>query len=56
MVKKYVLVEPSGLYFVNPSFWSWGLTKDIHKATTFNSYIEAKNKKEEIEKCRHAFL
>jgi len=37
---KYVLVEPSGKYFKNPSFERWELTDQIEDATVFGS-IEA---------------
>ena len=51
MEKKFALTEPTGSYFVNPSYQSWDFTKDVKKATTFETLKEATEMKEILERA-----
>jgi len=48
---KYVLVEPSGKYFKNPSFERWELTDQIEDATVFGSIEAAEEMSATIERA-----
>lgn len=52
--KQYVITEPTGSYFLDPSYESWNFTKDIEEATKFNSLEEAEEMKDILDKavCR----
>lgn len=47
----FVLVEPTGKYFVNPSYSSWDFTDNVNNATKFSTHDEAVEVKETIERA-----
>lgn len=48
---RFVLTEPTGKYFLNPSYERWDFTDDVEKATTFESFEKANEMKEIIERA-----
>ena len=47
----FVLTEPTGKYFVNPSYERWDFTDNIEEATKFERFEEANEMKEIIDRA-----
>lgn len=45
----YVIKEPTGCYFVEPSRISWDLTENINKATQFDTLKEVNKAKKMLD-------
>ncbi len=50
-MSEFALVEPTGKYFVNPSYTKWSFTPNESEATKFNTLAEANEMKEIIQRA-----